>query len=168
MILPAVQVIFSLPPWIETCREGVCRGCSFGILTSVSQLRWGRVSRILDILSKGGGDEWQNWCSPTHLPHWQHGRKQTWPYLCNWVLHHKHIGDVAKPSKILAKLLLTVLPAEPPNKELAGSRVGGGGGASRGLTLAPQLPGAGVGGGEGETGQLIHGQPGRGRCESGW
>ena len=92
----------------------------------------------------------------------KHQTLQTLYYLGDRVLHHEHIGHVAELAEVLAQLVLAGLPTQPPDEELARSRVRGGGGASRGFPLAAQLVRARGGRGERQPCQLVHREPGEG------
>ena len=94
--------------------------------------------------------------------------KHTLCYLGDRVLHDEHVGHVAELAEVLPQFVLTRLPTEAPDEELAGGRVGGGGGATGGLSLAAELICPGGGGGEGQPGQLVHGEPGEGKSELVW
>ena len=84
-------------------------------------------------------------------------------YLGDRVLHDEHVGHVAELAEVLPQFVLTGLPTEAPDEELARGGVGGGGGASRGFSLAAELIRPGGGGGEGQPCQLVHGEPGEGK-----
>ena len=93
--------------------------------------------------------------------------KHTLCYLGDRVLHDEHVGHVAELAEVLPQFVLTGLPTEAPDEELARGGVGGGGGPARGLSLAAELIRPGGGGGEGQPGQLVHGEPGEGKSELG-
>ena len=86
-------------------------------------------------------------------------KNNTQAYLGYGVFHHEHVCDISELAKVLSQLVLAGLPAEAPHEELAGGGVGGGGGPTRGLPLAPQLPARLARGGEGQPRQLVHRQP---------